>query len=699
MAIKREDISFEGRRLPLYSMNTLVIGSGAAGLNAAFQLYERGQRDVAIVTEQWGGGTSFNAGSDKQTYYKLSLAGAEPDSPRQMAVDLHAGGCTHGDVALCEAQHSVEAFFNLIRLGVPFPHDRFGGYVGYKTDHDPLGRGTSAGPFTSRFMGEYLGAAVCDRGIPILDDHVVVALLWSREQGQKRVRGAVAIDRGAVDSDTGGIVLLNANNIILATGGPGGMYAASVYPRGQTGSIGLALAIGAKAHNLTESQFGMASTPFRWNVSGSYQQVIPRYFSTDSRGGDAQDFLNEFFPDMAAMASAIFRKGYEWPFDASRVRGHGSSLIDILVYRETKLRGRRVLLDFTRNPAKAFGLQEFSLDLLDTEARAYLEKSRALLPRPIDRLEAMNPQASALFASRGIDLGKVPLEITICAQHNNGGLVGNIWWESNIKHLFPIGEVNGTHGVQRPGGSALNSGQVGALRAAIFITKRYTDRAMGAEDFLQRTASQVLDCFEFVDRVTGRDEEGVAPALDPADTPPPGVGIGSGSLGLLPEDVIAAIQGTMSTCGAHIRDPVLVNRAVDTAWELRQRLDSDLRVTGTDAVPEAFRARELCLTHVVYLSAIEEYLARGGRSRGAALVLDPRGEKACEKLGDRWRFRLAEPDDDVNRKILEVHLDGSGKVETNWVDIRPIPDDEGWFETVWDDYVEDRIYKEEERGG
>jgi hypothetical protein len=41
---------------------------------------------------------------------------------------------------------------------------------------------------------------------------------------------------------------------------------------------------------------------------------------------------------------------------------------------------------------------------------------------------------------------------------------GNHWWESvNLKHLFPVGEVNGSHGVYRPGGSALNSGQVGGL--------------------------------------------------------------------------------------------------------------------------------------------------------------------------------------------------------------------------------------------
>ena len=45
----------------------------------------------------------------------------------------------------------------------------------------------------------------------------------------------------------------------------------------------------------------------------------------------------------------------------------------------------------------------------------------------------------------------------------------------NIRHLFPVGEVNGSHGVYRPGGSALNAGQVGGLRAAEYIAHRYAD--------------------------------------------------------------------------------------------------------------------------------------------------------------------------------------------------------------------------------
>ena len=108
--MQQSQIKINNISMPLYSLNTLVIGSGAASLNAAVNLVENGQKDIAIVTDQWGGGTSNNTGSDKQTYYKLSLSGELPDSPREMATDLFKGGCMHGDIALCEAQNSAQGF-------------------------------------------------------------------------------------------------------------------------------------------------------------------------------------------------------------------------------------------------------------------------------------------------------------------------------------------------------------------------------------------------------------------------------------------------------------------------------------------------------------------------------------------------------------------------------------------------------------
>ena len=137
------------------TFRTVVVGSGCAGLNAADTLASLGEKSLLLVTEDMNAGTSRNTGSDKQTYYKLSLAGDEGDSVGEMAREL-ARPDVNGDTALCEAASSAPCFFKLCALGVPFPFNEFGEYAGYRTDHDVRRRATSAGPLTSRYMTEAL---------------------------------------------------------------------------------------------------------------------------------------------------------------------------------------------------------------------------------------------------------------------------------------------------------------------------------------------------------------------------------------------------------------------------------------------------------------------------------------------------------------------------------------------------------------
>ena len=87
-------------RVKRYEFDAVVIGSGCAGYNCADWLYDLGYRNIAVLTERKNAGTSRNTGSDKQTYYKLSLAGNEGDSVMSMAKTLFDGGAMDGDVAL-----------------------------------------------------------------------------------------------------------------------------------------------------------------------------------------------------------------------------------------------------------------------------------------------------------------------------------------------------------------------------------------------------------------------------------------------------------------------------------------------------------------------------------------------------------------------------------------------------------------------
>lgn len=441
-----------------YTFDTVIVGTGCAGYNCADWLYTLGRRDLAIVTRGRLSGASRNTGSDKQTYYKLSLASGMPDSVRKMARDLCAGGGVNAGVALAEAAGSTRSFMKLVNLGVPFPCNEYGEFVGYQTDHDHSGRATSAGPYTSKYMTEALERSVLEKDIPILEGLTAFHLFTLHG----RVTGLACIDE-AGESEDAGLVIFHCNQLVIATGGEAAAYWDSVYPESQTGALGMLVRAGVRLVNLNHWQYGLASTKFRWNVSGSYQQALPRYVSVGADGFE-HEFLTEAFPGPAEMLGRIFLKGYQWPFDAQKVEG--SSKIDLLTQQECA-KGRRVFLDFRRNPSgmgSGFGL-------IPEEAKKYLEHSGALLPTPYQRLQKLNPAAIGLYRGHGIDLSNEMLEIAVCAQHQNGGADVDVNWQTSVTGLYAVGEAAGTFGAYRPGGTALNSAQVGSLRAAEHIAR------------------------------------------------------------------------------------------------------------------------------------------------------------------------------------------------------------------------------------
>lgn len=671
----KQVVEIGGIQIHTYSINTIIVGSGAAGLNAADSLHQLGQTDVAIVTEGMNMGTSRNTGSDKQTYYKLGLEGGIPDSVRGLAETLFSGGSMHGDIALVEAALSAKCFYKLAEIGVPFPHNQFGEYVGYKTDHDPGKRATSAGPLTSKYMTECLEGQVRRKGIPVFDGYRVIAILTNRRSdGEREAVGLLALNLDELDEAHMGFTLFNCTNIIYAVGGPAGMYLRSVYPESQTGAAGIAFEAGVRGVNLTESQYGIASTEFRWNLSGTYQQVIPRYVSTNPDGSDEREFLNDYFKNPGQMADAIFLKGYQWPFDPRKIAHFGSSLIDILVYTETQIKRRSVYLDFARNPESISSAGQLDFSLLGQEAYAYLEQSGALFGTPIDRLRKMNQPAVELYARNGIDLSKDYVKIDVCAQHNNGGLAGNMWWESNIRHFFPVGEAAGTFGVYRPGGSALNSTQVGSFRAAQYIHARYQEAPPSAEAFCGMVAEQVEDKISIARELLAKQ----------AQRPDSSTVFG----------LRDALKANMTKNGAFIRSLQACREGLDFCIKQLQHFSDNTRIGNRRELPEAFINWDMLVTQFVYLTAIQAYIEAGGQSRGSYLIRAENGELPLESLPDLFRFTLE--DSEMSSRVCEIAYAAEQdrpQCRTEWKPVRPIPDNPNWFENVWNDYTHNRIVR------
>jgi succinate dehydrogenase/fumarate reductase flavoprotein subunit len=599
-----------------------------------------------------------------------------PDTAEDFAKTLTAFGCCHGDNALVEGIGSLRGFYNLVEAGVPFPHEPFGAFIGYKTDHDPYERATSAGPKTSNFMSHCLQDRIEQLGVRIFDKHFVAELLTNGQDDQKRITALVCIDRQRAGAEDMGLAVFAAENFVLAAGGPGEVYQTTVYPKGQYGIHGPAFAAGLEAANITESQYGLASIQFRWNVSGTYMQVVPRIYSTDADGNDPREFLVEYFDGMAEMASNIFLKGYQWPFDAQRITEHQSSLVDMAVHQETVVRGRRVWMDFLNNPIGPDGWQDFAIADLSKEAREYLEKTGAMQDLPIDRLAHMNPPAIDIYTENGIDLWSEPLEIAVCAQHMNGGFAVDKWWQSNIKQTFVIGEMAGTHGVKRPGGSALNAGQVGATRAAEYIANVY-----GAEE---------VDFAQAEPALTAAVAESVASLVEQAGK--------SDQAAMTPEEAMEQIGRRMTVSGAHLRSREGSAAALAEAVQLCHQLNREgLNYGSGDRFWLALLARQQCLTHAALLKAICGMFERRVGSRGSHCILDPDGTEMHPKLidpatGAAYRFK---PENQALRdSILLIRLDETSEDLFALRDQapRPIPQREIAFEPAWTEYREGKIY-------
>ena len=634
----------------VYSLNTVVVGTGAAGFNAADRLVGYGQRDITIVTEGINVGTSRNTGSDKQTYYKLTLSGNEPDSVRELAQTLFEGQCMDGDIALCEAALSAQCFLKLVELGVPFPRNRYGEYIGYKTDHDPRRRATSAGPYTSKFMTECLEKAVREKNVTIFDKLQVIKILTK----DNKLFGLLCLDLDNLDKPDKRYVAFNCKNVIYATGGPAGMYADSVYPLGHCGSTGIAFEAGVMGKNLTEWQYGLSSVNPRWNVSGTYMQVLPRFISTDQNGNDEREFLFDFFTDKGDMLTKVFLKGYQWPFDVRKIE-NGSSIIDILVYIETCIKGRRVFLDFRENP----GGEEIDFSILAPEAREYLERAGATFGTPIQRLMHMNAPAVSFYKDKGVDLHKEPLEIALCAQHNNGGLSIDKWWQTNVEGFFAAGEVSGSHGVYRPGGTALNSGQVGSTRAAQYIAANRKGEPAELDTFKNAALSAISDA------------------------------IAMGEIALADHDTVDEIWQNaakrMSRYGAAIRSIEDIRRVTQEVQKELANFGSMVKTSSVDKLHKIYRLYDILICQYVYLNAMVNYAENGGKSRGSALYTDKNGKLPYDNLPDIFRYTL---DDGSRGNMVQEVLYKDGKCEFIWRKVREIPQEDDFFENVWRSYRE-----------
>jgi len=275
----------------------------------------------------------------------------------------------------------------------------------------------------------------------------------------------------------------------------------------------------------------------------------------------------------------------------------------------------------------------------------------------------------------------------VCAQHNNGGLVVDAWWQSNVPGFFPVGEAGGAHGVYRPGGAALNSGQVGATRAAQYIAVQRLTKPVEADVFAAAASPVLAGALRLVEAATARAAAGV----------PDNTG-----------DLLRDVGVLMSAKAGPVRSAESIHEALVQVHDWLSRYDDLVTADASSrrAVNRTFLVRDVLTTAYVYLSAMADYVTHGGRSRGSVLYTDPQGSLPVVGHGDHasaeldlpeiFRFRLdgGALDGEVQEVAWTPSADGdpdhSGRADFVWRPVRPIPEDDDFFENVWREFRQHR---------
>ncbi len=369
----------------------LVVGSGVAGLTAALDADGRPGVSVTLLTKATleSSNTWFAQGG-------VAVVTSSDDTVGEHVADTLAAGAGLSDDEAVEVlcAEGPEAVQHLIDRGVLFDvHDGV------------LARGLEAAHSHERILhagGDATGAAIA------------AALIARLRQSTVTVReNTTAVDLVVDDGRVVGVTLLDgeridADAVVLATGGAGQLYPYTTNPAVATGDgLAMALRAGAVAADLEFYQFHPTS--------------------------------------LAAPGNHLVSEA---------VRGEGAVLIDTA--------GRRFMLDV--HP-------DAELAPRDVVARGIAAQMALQGGQPV-RLDATSlgaeflatrfPTIDAAVRARGFDWARDPIPVTPAAHYFMGGVRTDLWGRTSLPGLFAVGEVacNGLHGANRLASNSLLEGAV-----------------------------------------------------------------------------------------------------------------------------------------------------------------------------------------------------------------------------------------------
>ena len=388
----------------------LVIGSGIAGLIAALRLSR--QFRVTLVTK------SGVAESNTRWAQGGIAAAVFPDD----SVNEHIADTIRAGAGLCNRE-AVEVLCSegparikdLIRLGVPFDQRDGALARGLEAAHSRARVLHAQGDATGFSIEMTLVRALQNADVEVLEHTFACDLCLHNG----RVRGLRIITEGGVHRE------LEADAVILASGGAGHMYLHTTNAAGATGDgTAMALHAGAQLADVEFYQFHPTAlaAPGTFLVSEAVRGEGAVLL--DAHG---HRFMQTLHPDAELAPRDVVARGI-----AMQMAAQG---------------GRPVLLDATKLGAEFL-------------ARRF-------------------PSIDAACRSRGFNWADKPIPVIPAAHYWMGGVRTDLWGRTSVPGLFAVGEVacTGVHGANRLASNSLLESLVFAWRCADFLEESSSARS------------------------------------------------------------------------------------------------------------------------------------------------------------------------------------------------------------------------------
>ncbi len=366
----------------------IVVGAGVAGLATALRL---APRPVTIVTAApLGNGTATGWAQGG-----IAAAIGPDDEPALHAADTEAAGAglTEPDVARRVAEAAPGLIDWLVGLGIAFDRDAGGALaLGLEAAHSRRRIVRGRGDSTGATVLEGLVRAV--RATPSIEVLVTEARALMQDAD-----GAVC---GLVCASDGAPFRLPARAVVLATGGVGGLYAATTNPRGAIGSgLLLAARAGARLRDLEFVQFHPTA--------------------------------------IAAGADPM-------PLATEALRGEGAALVDA--------EGGRVMAGISGGDLAPRDVVARAIFQAQAGGRDVYLDTRGDLGRSMAR---RFPTVAGLCGGLGIDPAVQPIPVRPAAHYHMGGVLVDAAGRTDVPGLWACGEVasTGLHGANRLASNSL----------------------------------------------------------------------------------------------------------------------------------------------------------------------------------------------------------------------------------------------------